>query len=416
MANINRPSALQKVVQSAKNYADGLAVTLNASITEQKQSLTKISSDSVKIIDGISMYQHGSFEQGNFASNGLSDNPNVVRSNDFISNGFTIFNPNKLKVAVIACKTNGTFYSYVSVGTEKSGNYFTDKSASVNYSNDYIYRVKAIIDGNTPLTPEKANLTVYKHGTVDNSWFGKNVLFIGDSLTASKKYQNTVASMLGINIYNHCKGGQNLKAMVDGESGAGEYDNTTAVEGTLYALSVDDVKGKDLIVFYSGYNDRSKLVGTLGDLYNTDGTGQNTISGMMQYCINRIYEVLNSANNKTCKLLIVTVDCVGKYPYIDVDGYGEYPSGSGQTMEDIANMQKAVANANAIPCVDLWHNSGINRNTWSVFGKEANAYYEDTTGRTGTYPHNGDQLHKSNEGYKRIGECIVGGIISAYGK
>ena len=32
------------------------------------------------------------------------------------------------------------------------------------------------------------------------------------------------------------------------------------------------------------------------------------------------------------------------------------------------------------------------------------------------YPYNGGQLHKSDAGYKRIGECIAGTIIANYGK
>lgn len=32
------------------------------------------------------------------------------------------------------------------------------------------------------------------------------------------------------------------------------------------------------------------------------------------------------------------------------------------------------------------------------------------------YPFNGDQLHCSTEGYARIGECIVGAVIRAFGK
>ena len=140
-----------------------------------------------------------------------------------------------------------------------------------------------------------------------------------------------------------------------------------------------------------------------------------TIAGRMQYAVNKIYELLATAENLTCKLLIVTLDCAGKYPWIDADGYTEYPTGSGQTMETIANMQKELAAANSIACVDLWHDSGINRNTWTVFGRQPDAYIDDPTEPSAPYPHNGDQLHKSDAGYKRIGECITGAIIKAYG-
>ena len=227
---------------------------------------------------------------------------------------------------------------------------------------------------------------------------------MGDSLTAAALYQKTIANILGVEHESHCLGGAGIIQIVDGNSA-----------GTITAITSEDVADKDLIVFYAGYNNRGTDDGNVGDCYNPDGTGQNTIAGYMQYAINRIYECLTEADNLTCKLLIVTVDCAGKYNYIDADGYDEYPAGSGRTMETLANTQKAVAEYNSLACCDLWHTSGINRNTWSVFGANSESYIENPTNTTTPYPHNGDQLHKSAKGYQRIGEVIAGAIIKAYG-
>ena len=233
----------------------------------------------------------------------------------------------------------------------------------------------------------------------------KNVLFMGDSLTAANQYQATVCRLLNCEYENHALGGAGLLQIVDGNEA-----------GTITPLTAAKVADKDLIVFYAGYNNRGTDDGKIGDCYKKDGTGQATIAGYMQYCINRIYDCLTEANNLTCKVLIVTVDCSGKYPYRDVDGYGEYPAGTGRTMETMANIQRAIAEYNSIPCCDLWHNSGINRHTWCVFGAQSEAYIENPTNTSTPYPHNGDQLHKSSAGYKRIGECIAGAIIKSYGK
>ena len=255
-----------------------------------------------------------------------------------------------------------------------------------------------------------------QEGSSSSKWDGKNVLFIGDSLTATLKIQKTVKNNLGINVYNHCKGGMGIVQCVDGENGAPPYDPNSYNASTLYALRASDVENIDLIVFYAGYNNRGTADGNVGDCYDpNDSTQGRTIAGYMQYAINRIYEELVNANNLTCKLLIVTVDCAGKYPYIDADGYEEFPSGSGQTMETLANIQKAVAEANNIPCLDLWHNSGINRHTWTVYGANPNAYIENPSASSAPYPHNGDQLHKSDVGYKLIGDCITGAIIRNWG-
>ena len=112
-----------------------------------------------------------------------------------------------------------------------------------------------------------------------------------------------------------------------------------------------------------------------------------------------------------------------------------------------------MAQANNVAVCDLWHESGINRRTWNVFGAQKNAvneqyakyqldasgkvvgstpqryvngqsYYQKRNGSivlekyTGSspYPFNGDQLHCSTEGYARIGECVVGSVIRAFGK
>lgn len=300
---------------------------------------------------------------------------------------------------------------------------------------------------------DEVNDTISDLNVISKSWYGKNVLYIGDSLTAAKKYPDTVAAILGTNTYYHCKGGIGIIAGVDGSYGLdGEYDNETDAAGDLRPLDADDVADMDLIVLFIGYNNRGTADGEVGDCYDADkGTGK-TIAGMMQYAINRIYEELEKAGNAKCHLLIVTVDCSGRYPYIDADGYTEYPTGSGYTMETLANIQKAVAEYNSIPCVDLWHHSGINKFTWSVFGNNSYAdnetyspyeldadgnavsdtrikyvtgtsYYQWRNGEvvleeyTGSspYPYNGDQLHKNGAGYARIGECIAGGIVAAYG-
>ena len=285
------------------------------------------------------------------------------------------------------------------------------------------------------------------------SWKGRKVLVIGDSITAAGQWQKKLNEMLEMNVYTHAKGGVGTVAMVDGDKGlGGDYDNETSASGTLKPLSVDDVKDKELIVVLPAYNDRGKEDGTVGDCYNPSGSGQNTIAGVVQYSINRIYEELTNAGNLKCKVLFATPHCSGRYPYIDADGYEEYPVGSGRTMETLANTIIAVGNHNNIPVCDLWHNSGINRYTWNIFGASPNPvnekyspyeldssgtpinttriryqkgkqYYQNRNGEvvletyteTAPYPYNADQLHCSAEGYARLGECIVGAVIAHYG-
>ena len=285
------------------------------------------------------------------------------------------------------------------------------------------------------------------------AWEGRKVLFIGDSLTARRVYPEVVKEILGIETFYHCKGGVGLKGMVDGDNGlGGDYDNETDAAGILRPLTPGDVADMDLIVLYGGYNNRNLPIGKVGDVFYADGTGQKTVAGLMQHAIDRIYENLYEADNIACRILIVTVDCAGKYPWVDADGYEESVSGMGNSLEAIANIQKAVAAHNAIPCCDMFHTSGINRHTWAYFSFEPNvdnpnfspykldengcpvseeriryvtgeSYYQIRDGKVvlekyegrSPYPYIGDQVHKSPAGYRRIGEVIAGAIIAAYG-
>lgn len=273
---------------------------------------------------------------------------------------------------------------------------------------DNVYIAKLL----TPITV-KDIVELQKKGNVDfTTWYGKNVLVIGDSLTAVGVWQKQLNILLGMNVKTHAKGGMGIVQCVDGENGAGEYDNETAVSGTLYALKVADVVDKDLIVFFAGYNNRGTPDGAAGDCYNPDDNSGKTIAGYTQYAINRIYEELSEAGNLTCRVVVITPHCAGKYSYVDADGYDEYPKGSGQSLRTLAQTMEAVANFNSIPCLNLWETSGINKHTWSVFASSPTPTNADGTG-SGQYPYNNDQLHLNRDvGYPYLGERIVNWLKS----
>ena len=188
----------------------------------------------------------------------------------------------------------------------------------------------------------------------NRTWESKKVLFIGDSLTEHRIYPEAINEILGIQPFYHCKGGAGLIEMVDGERGlGGYYDNQTDAHGVLRPLNAEEVTDMDLIVFFGGYNSRHIPIGCVGESYSPNN---ETIAGMMQYCIDRIYEELGKANNLTCRLLIVTVDYSGKYPCVDLDGRGEVGgAGSVQTLEAMANIQVEIARHNCLPVCDLFH-------------------------------------------------------------
>lgn len=221
---------------------------------------------------------------------------------------------------------------------------------------------------------------------------GKKVLAIGDSLTAALLWQMAVASYHGCTVTTHAKGGIGIVAMVDGDAAA----------PALAALTTADVADRDFIIFFGGMNERTTSYGVQGDLY----PAQSTIWGKMQYAINKIYSLLTTAGNLKCKIMIVAPHCPGKYPYIDSDGYAEYPAGTGQTLEKMATVIKTVAEYNNCHAVDLWHQSGIGRYTWSIYAASSTPVAVPP-GTGVPYPNNADQLHLNDLGYARIGEVIA---------
>ena len=290
------------------------------------------------------------------------------------------------------------------------------QSFGVNVSVYDITSVEETIDNNyianllTPITAQDILNIAKKAGTDLTTWYGKNALVIGDSLTAVGVWQKQLTAILGMNVKTHAKGGMGIIQCVDGEDGAGEYDNETAASGTLYALNVDDVSDKDLIILFAGYNNRGMSDGSVGDCFNPNDNNGKTIAGITQYAIDRIYEELSEAGNLNCRIVIITPHCVGKYGYIDVDGYNEYPKGSGQTLRTLAKTMEDVARFNSLPCLNLWENSGINRHTWSVFASNPTATNTNGSG-SGTYPYNNDQLHLNKDvGYPYLGERIANWI------
>ena len=259
-------------------------------------------------------------------------------------------------------------------------------------------------------------------------------------MTQAGIWTTRLEEALGCNVFRHCKGGLGLIEIVDGGVGA---------EGILPPLSAELVRKMDMIILYAVYNNRKNPDGKPGECYSPNDTTEPTIAGMTQYCINRIYMELSKANNLACRLLIVTPHCAGRYQYIDVDGYGEYPPGTGESLETLSDTMKAVAQNNSIPVLDLWHDSGINKYTWSTYSAcptteddNYSPYRLDQWGKAETrermtyipgeayyqirnkqvvlehyahmvpHPYNMDQLHCSVPGYQLIGDLIVGRMKS----
>ena len=237
-------------------------------------------------------------------------------------------------------------------------------------------------------------------------WNEKKVLAIGDSITAPGVWQREMDAVLGTVTSTHAYGGIGLVAMVDGMDG---WQND---QNLLPPLTEADVADKDLILLFGGHNERETPYGSPGDLW----PAQDTLMGKFQYVIERIYALLSAADNLTCRFALISPFCVGSYDWIETDGYGEYPAGSGMSLERMALKTVEIAGANNIPCYDAWHNSGINRftrNKFAINPNPLNPDYDPAKTYDAPYPWRADQAHLNEQyGYPFLGRRIAGFVLT----
>lgn len=235
-----------------------------------------------------------------------------------------------------------------------------------------------------------------------SKWEGKNILFIGDQLVADKIYPEYVGAMLGANVQYHCLSSASIVTLI---KGTGKSKTKYTGKNELAPLSVFDVKHKDLVIIHCGYNNRKTALGKLGEQYDEkkkSQRSQNSIAGSMQYAISRTKQLLKLVLNAECPIMVVTVDRVGRSKTIEATAYDEYPEGSGRTLEDLAKMQIAIASHNNVKWCDLYHDSGINRDTWSIYSRSND-------------PKSIDQVRKNKAGYMNIAETVIRSIRQNYG-
>lgn len=249
-------------------------------------------------------------------------------------------------------------------------------------------------------------------------WYGKKCLVIGDSTSATEQWQKKLSENLGMSVATHAKGGIQFLQMVVGSLGyEGNYDNETGNTGVLQPLKISDVYDKNLIIIFGGFNNRGMKLGEITDLYKTDGTGQNTVSGQLQFVLNWIYDLLKGndvyAQNLKCKIVIVTPYCCGKYNYANYDGYSG-DNWAGYTLREMCDRMIEIASLNNCSSYNAWENSGIGRHTWTIYSASPTATKEAGIDAA-PYPTNADQLHLNDSvGYPHLGDCIsafVNGIV-----
>lgn len=244
----------------------------------------------------------------------------------------------------------------------------------------------------------------------NSKWAGKNVLVIGDSITADGRWQKRFAEITGCNVRTHAYGGIGIIEIIEGTGPSGNqivrYDPVTCTGGDFGPLTAEAIGWADLVILLMAYNERHMEYGNRGDMFPQN----NTLRGKYAYALEKIYSFIEESGNYNCHIMMVTPHCIGRYDWIAADGYEEFPEGSGRSLETMANLIREIAGEYSIPCYDAWHNSGINRYTWKYYANsptELRPDYDPEKEYIAPYPQYADQAHLNDAGYRRLGECIA---------
>lgn len=218
---------------------------------------------------------------------------------------------------------------------------------------------------------EKHNVLEVVYETIKNAqassrWIGKKIATIGDSLTQMGYWQPMLEEVLGV----ECE--------IIAQSGG----NMTAIAHFVENLDSD----KELLTVWAGTNDFANGI-PLGEFGSTNA---NTYAGALNKVVKQC-----SANFPNMKLLFITP--MQRHDSIvsgwEVDEKGQYiNSATGNTLEDYANMMIEYGNAYAIPVLDMYHESGVNKYNIAAYCN--------------------DLLHPTKDGFKRLCWKIINKIES----
>lgn len=201
------------------------------------------------------------------------------------------------------------------------------------------------------------NRTIFKHRLAYKGCFeGKKWYMIGDSITeynttASIKYYDYIQMRTGILPISLAKGGR------------GYINGSSSDDKQFYKQALEIGNDADVITILGGGNDVSSY--TLG---NVTDTGTDTICGCINTAIDNVYATLPLA-----KLGIITPNPWGSFP----------PSNPDNKMALLAAAIVQICQNRGIPCLDLYHCSGMR--PWETSYK---ALVYDLSNNDGVHPNN----------------------------
>jgi lysophospholipase L1-like esterase len=194
---------------------------------------------------------------------------------------------------------------------------------------------------------------------------------LGDSLTFMELWQATVQKRLGLASYsNHGIGG----AVVTTINGRDCFN----------AMRTNVNLNANIITVWGGTNDWASMA-TIG---NVDDTVDTTFCG----AINSLIQYFTTNAPKATLVFITPIQRfsnMSAYSFTQ-NADGEWINTSGKRLEEYVNAMISVCQRRGIPCLDFYHNSGINKFNHATFLSDA--------------------LHPNSTGGKWLGNKIAGFI------
>jgi lysophospholipase L1-like esterase len=203
----------------------------------------------------------------------------------------------------------------------------------------------------------QSQINALNPSTSTGRWFGKTWNVLGDSFTARNIYQGLIKEILGIGVVNsYGVSGSCISEKVG-------LDNTRAMSVRYSSMT----NTTDLITVWGGVNDYGNgSWGSQGGVplgVNTDTTTA-TFYGALRVLIEGLL-----TKYPTKKIAFITPIQMNQANALTYKN-GQNANAAGFKLEQYANAIKEMCDLYAIPCLDLYHTSGLNEKNMVQFTED----------------------------------------------
>lgn len=220
-------------------------------------------------------------------------------------------------------------------------------------------------------------------GGVPDFLTGKRYIAMGDSIVQTQGSNSSIVYYTGTDLQGNTYDNVEMRGYIR------DIEDRYGVVATAYGDSGGylqrnyakrcclDYSNVALVTIAFGTNDAhySHTLGTVNALDSESYAG----------CLNHLVQKI-LMDNPECRIIICTPP-----QRLTVNGFGSWTHGDGgtgtPTLADFADMAKAVAERNSIPCADFFYDCGLNQTSLYFFSK--------------------DGVHPLNSGFKCMSNCII---------